>query len=137
MIDIFGGQIDPEQFVFKPFKYIRDITLTASQVLLAQSVNLRGTEAFFAILRLMAFSTSRFRTQLYTSTSQRYFANGAPGGNDRVRDDCLWGTSARPAVLPVAILVPGSSSIMLDLEDISADTNVLHLVFDGLQLFPK
>lgn len=137
MIDIYGGKLDPDQFTALPFKYVRDITLTASQLLTSQAVSLRGREAYFLVLRLMATFTGAFRTQIRTSDTQAYHANGLSGGNDRVRNECLWGTAARPYVLPVAIVVPANSAILLDLEDISVATNTLHLVFDGVQLFRK
>jgi hypothetical protein len=34
-------------------------------------------------------------------------------------------------------MIPGSSVISLDLEDVSNANNALHLVFEGVRLFPK
>ena len=59
------------------------------------------------------------------------------GTTDRVRSVCYFGTAQRPAVLPVPIVIPGSSVISLDLEDVSNANNALHLVFEGVRLFPK
>jgi len=144
-MDIFGGQIDPSQFIYRPYKYVADFSLTTLQLLTSQSVTLRGTEMFFAILRTMAVgvlasdgvTAVHWKTQLYTSTSQRYNGSGITNGNDRIRDECFWGTASRPYVLPIAIMIPGSSSILLDLENLASATVNLHLVFDGLQLFPR
>jgi hypothetical protein len=149
-MDIFGGQLDPNQFIFRPHKYLGDFNLLSTAhggpaVNTSLSVTLRGNEMFFIILRLMAVGLGaesglpiHWRTQIYTSTSQRYHSSGIINGNDRVRDECLWGNASRPAVLPLAIIIPGSSSILLDLEslDLSQDA-LLHLVFDGIQAFPK
>lgn len=137
MPDIFGGQIDPSRFIFRTHKYLGDFTLQANQLLTAQQITLRGHEMYFAILRLMSTQTGPFRCQIYTSDSERYHSPSPGATNDRVANACLFGTASRPAVLPVAIIIPGSSAIVLDLEDISGASNSLHLVFEGVRMYPK
>ncbi len=136
-MDYFGNQLDISKFIAVTHWYVGDFTLAALQLLTAQRITLDGNPLYFAIMRLMSNSTGRFRCQIATDTSQRYASASVGGLNERVRDDCLFGTASRPAVLPVPILVPGSGGILLDLEDISAAPNVLHLVFEGVQLFPR
>ena len=138
MIDIYGGKLsDPDQFTAEPAKVPRDFTLTASQLLTSQAVTVRGHHAYFVVLRLMATFTGAFRTQIRTSETYGYHSNGLAGGNDRVRNECMWGTAARPHVLAVAMIVPANSALLLDLEDISVAGNTLHLVFDGIKLYRK
>ena len=136
MLDYFGNQLDPNQFYFRSYKYFGDFTLTALQVLTGQTIALKGQEQYFAIMRLMSVSTGSFRASLYTSSSERYQSSTLQGTTDRVRGECMFGTASRPAVLPVPIVIPGSSTIQLDLEDVSNAGNTLHLVFEGARLFP-
>lgn len=138
MFDYFGNQLDPSRFYAKTGKYFIDITLTALQVLIGTTLSLRGQEQYFAIMRLMSVQTGAFRISIYTSTSERYQANTlTTGTTDRVRSECYFGTAQRPAVLPVPILVAGSSVLQLDTEDVSNAGNSLHLVFEGARLWPK
>jgi hypothetical protein len=136
--DYFGGQIDPAAFIYRSHKYFGDFNLTANQLLTNQQITLRGSEAFFAIMRLMSTQTGNFRAQLYSSSTERYHHGGHSGATtDRVRGECLFGTASRPGVLPVPIIVPGDAAILLDLEDVSGGVNALHLVFDGTRMFRK
>ncbi len=134
--DYFGNQLDPSQYVARTRKYFGDFTLTALQLLTNQPITLRGQEMFFAIMRLMCTNTGSFRVQLYTSTSERMNAGTISGTTDRVRSECMYGTASRPAVLPVPMVIPGSSSILHDLEDVSNAGNTLHLVYEGVGLYP-
>lgn len=135
MMDYFGGQLDPSQFQARPYKYFGDFTLTANQILSGQTITLRGQEMFFAIMRLMAVSTGPFRISLYSSTSERYQSGGLSTTTDRVRSECMFGSAQRPGVPPVPIVIPGSSTITQDLEDVSGANNSLHLVYEGVRLF--
>lgn len=135
-MDYFGNQIDISRFVAVTHKYIFDGSLLASQLLTAQRVNLNGNPMYFAIMRLMCVATGHFRCQIYTDSSNRYHSATIGATNDRVRDECLFGTASRPAVLPVPIIIPGTGGILLDLEDVSAAPNTLHLVFEGVNLYP-
>ena len=135
--DYFGNQLDPAQFSARTGKYFYDGVLTSLQLLTNQSITLRGQEMYFAIMRLMYVSTGAFRSNLYTSTSERYTYGTINATTDRVRVECMYGTAQRPAVLPVPMIIPGSSQIMFDLEDVSAAGNTLHLVFEGVRLYPK
>lgn len=134
--DYFGNQLDPSKFQARTGWYFGDFSLLASQVLNNQQITLRGTEMFFAVMRLMSVQTGAFRINLYTSTSERYMYNTMGASNDRVRYEAVFGTAQRPGVLPVPIIIPGSSSILFDLEDVTAAPNTLHLVFGGVRLFP-
>ena len=136
-MNIFGNQMNPDDFIYKPAKYLRDFVLTASQILTSQSVTLTGDEDFFCVLRLMSTQTGAWRSQIYVTASDRLNANGLNTGNDRCRNACQWGDASRPYVLPVAIIVPAKSAILLDLEDISVAGNTLHLVFDGLKAYRR
>lgn len=136
MLDYFGNQLDPSQFYFRTYKYFGDFTLTALQVLPGQNIALKGQEMYFAIMRLMCTNTGAFRVSLYTSSSERYQSGTISGTSDRVRGECYFGTASRPAVLPVPIVIPGSSNITQDLEDVSNASNALHLVYEGVRLFP-
>jgi hypothetical protein len=140
VFDYFGNQLDPSLYFARTGKYFFDTAgsgLTALQILLNQNITLRGQEMYFAIMRLMATSTGAFRASIYTSTSERYSYGTINATTDRVRGECLFGTAQRPAVLPVPIIIPGTSAIGIDLEDVSNATNALHLVFEGVRLFPK
>jgi hypothetical protein len=88
-------------------------------------------------MRLMATSTSTFRAAFYTSSSERYTYGTLNGTTDRVRGECLYGTAQRPGVLEVPIVIPGSSSLMHDLEDLSNASNALHLVYSGARMYPR
>lgn len=136
-MDYFGGQLDITKFIARTHKYFGDFTLAANQLLTAQQITLRGHEMYFAIMRLMATSTGAFRVQLYSSDSERYHSPSPGATNDRVRSECLFGNASRPGVLPVPIIIPGSSNILLDIEDVSAAPNTLHLVFEGVRLYPR
>ena len=140
--DYYGNQLDPNAFVARTHKYILDISLTSLQLLTAQQITLRGTEMYFAIMRLMAVASdttglASFRCAMYTSNSDRYQAASLGGVSDRVIASCLFGTASRPAVLPVPIVIPGTASLLLDLENLVASGNDLHLVLEGVRLFPK
>jgi len=135
--DYFGNQIDPSKFIARTGWYFGDFTLTALQILNGQSITLRGQEALFAIMRLMSVQTGSFRISLYTNTSERYMYNTINASNDRVRNEAVFGTAQRPGVLPVPIIIPGSSQILFDLEDVSNAGNALHLVYGGVRLFPS
>jgi hypothetical protein len=138
VFDYFGNQLDPSLYYARTGKYFSDFALTALQVSSGQQITLRGQEQYFAIMRLMSTQTGPFRISIYTSTSERYQYNSLTvGTTDRVRSECYFGTAQRPAVLPVPIVIPGSSVISLDLEDVSNGNNALHLVFEGVRLFPK
>jgi len=134
--DYFGNQLNPQAFSARTGKYFNDYTLTANQLITNQSITLTGQEMYFAIMRLMSVQTGAFRVSVYTSTSERYQYGTQNATTDRVRNECYFGTAQRPAVLPVPIIIPGSSAIMMDLEDVSGGTNALHLVFEGARLFP-
>jgi hypothetical protein len=137
--DYFGNQLDPSAYQARTGKYFYDTSpyLTPLQLLTNQSITLRGQEMYFAIMRLMCVNTGNFRSNLYTSTSERYTYGTITATSDRVLNACLYGTAQRPAVLPVPIIIPGTSQIMFDLEDTSNANNTLHLVFEGVRLFPK
>jgi len=139
MFDYFGNQLDPSQYFARTGKYFYDTTppLNSGQLLTQQSITLRGQEQYFAIMRLMSVQTGPFRISLYTSTSERYFYGTLNATTDRVRNECVFGSAQRPGVLPVPIIIPSSSQIMFDLEDVSGATNTLHLVYEGVRLFPK
>jgi hypothetical protein len=137
MLDYFGNQLDPAKYIFRTYKYFGDFALTALQVLPGQSITLKGQEAFFAIMRCMAVSTGAFRVSLYTSNSERYQSGSLSATTDRVRSEAMYGTASRPAVLPVPIVIPGSSNIVHDLEDVSNGNNSLHLVYEGVRLYPR
>lgn len=135
--DYMGNQLDPSQYIARTGKYFGDFALAGNQLLTNQQITLRGQEMYFAIMRLMSTSTGSFRCSLYTSTSERYQAGSLGSTTDRVRGECYFGTASRPAVLPVPIVISGSSGILLDLEDVSGANNALHLVFEGARLYPR
>jgi hypothetical protein len=142
--EYYGNQLDPSKFLARTHKYIYDKTGILTTVLLtSEALTLRGTEMYFAIMRLMGTCTggslglADFRIALYTSTSDRYQACSLGGTNDRVNGSCMFGTASRPAVLPVPIVIPGSGAILMDIENSSGSTIALHLVFEGVRLFPK
>jgi len=136
VLDYFGNQIDPSQYVWKPGKYFSDFTLTSLQLLTNQAIQLRGQEQYFAIFKLMSVQTNPFRVKLYTTGGDTIPANSA-GTTDRIRSECLYGTASLPAVLPGVLLIPGSGSILHDLEEILTAGNSLHLVYEGWRLFPR
>lgn len=135
--DYFGNQLNPAAFQARTGKYFQDITLTALQIQTNLSITLRGQEMYFAIMRLYSVQTGTFRFSLYTSTSERYQYGTLNATTDRVLNACYFGTAQRPAVLPVPIIIPGSSQIMFDIEDTSNAGNSVHVVFEGVRLYPK
>lgn len=137
MLDYFGNQIDPNQYVWKPGKYFGDFTLTSLQILTNQAIQLRGQEQYFAIFKLMSTQTAAFRAKIYTPGASDALPSNSFGTTDRCRSECLYGTASRPGVLPGVFLIPGSSSILHDLEEILGAGNTLHLVYEGWRMFPR
>lgn len=137
MLDIFGGKIDPSQYTFEAAMYFLDITLTASQLLTNQTIQLKAGEDFFFGLRRMSTQTGAFRIQIYDTTSRRYVYNGTvtAATTDRARYETLFGTASRPGVMPIGQIFIGA--IIMDVEDISAAPNTLHIAFEGLAAFHR
>ena len=130
--------LDLDRYRPSTSKAIGDFTLVANQTLLNQRIEFKGSFEFFAVFRLMSVQTGAFRCRLATDESHRYSHAATAGGtNDRVRNECLFGTASRPAVLPVPLLIPRTNGILLDIEDVSGAGNTLHLVFEGVELYPR
>lgn len=140
-MDYFGNQRDPSGRLFSqsyqrtPGKYFGDFTLTSQQLVMNNSITLKGQEDYFAICRLMSHQTGTFRACLHIANGDRFSWGPINGSTDRTWNDCMFGTASRPAVLPVPIIIPGSSTIYLDLEDTSVAGNTVHAVFEGFCLY--
>ncbi len=143
MTDYFGGRSDPQgrpfasAYVPDPHFYFGDFTVGALATLTRQTIALSGEEDYFAICRLTAVSSGSFRAKIYFATDGKSLTSGGTigGTTDRARSECLFGTASRPAVLPVPVIIPGRSTIYLDLEDVANNgNNAIHPVFSGVRL---
>ena len=120
----------------EPHWYIGDFSLTAGEQR-REHIWLRGGEDYFCFDVAHSVSSGAFRCALRTGEGNAPISTaGTVGGlNDRVRNECLFGSVTKPARLPKPLLVPGSAAIIMDLEDVSGAPNTLHLVFPGVQIF--
>lgn len=117
------------------FSYIYETTLSANQILLNQRIVING-DAPFRVKLLTLVKTGDFRVRLFDSQNHYYSSSGEGGTNDRVRDSCLFGIGALPFILVPHIDIPPGGYIGFDLEDVSASSNLVHLVFHGSKVYP-
>jgi hypothetical protein len=140
VLDPYGNQLDLNQYIQAPGRYIGDFTLTANQTLTNQIITLQGHEMYFAILRLYVNSTNVFKVKLYSSIAGNILtfpSAASPGLSDQARSDLLYGTGGgRPATLPAFWLIPGAGFIQHDLTEIAGAGNTIRVEYEGLRLYP-
>jgi hypothetical protein len=140
MMDYFGGRTDDQgrlyadAYVPDPHFYFGDFTVGASLLTQKNAIPMSGLEDYFAIFRLMAVSTGAFRAKIYFAADGKSLTTGAAGTTDRMRSEGLFGTASRPHVLPCPWIIPGKSTIYLDLEDVTGNSNAIHPIFAGVRL---
>lgn len=141
VLDPYGNQLDLDQFVQAPGRYIGDFTLTSNQQLNNQNITLQGHEMYFAILRLFANYTNDFKVKVYSSIAGNVLtfpSAASPGLSDQARASLMFGTSAgNPGVLPAFWLIPGAGLIQHDFTEIAGAGNTIRLEYEGLRLYPK
>jgi hypothetical protein len=140
VLDPYGNQLDLNNFVQAPGRYIGDFTLTANQISPNQNITLQGHEAYFAVLRLFNSSTNPYRVKLYSSIAGNILtfpSAASPGLSDQARSDLLYGSlGGNPSVLPAFWLIPGAGLIQHDFTEIAGLPNTIHVEYEGLRLYP-
>jgi hypothetical protein len=117
----------PEGFVDVPFNYVYNNTLTASQVLNNEVVSI-FTEADFAWRGLIfsadgTFSVSFQDGQGYLLSAGQMFSTNMPN------------TPGDPWPVFPEVLYPAGGRIYLNITDLSADDNVIQLLFVGVNRY--
>jgi hypothetical protein len=140
VLDPYGNQLDLNNFVQAPGRYIGDFTLTANQVISNQNITLQGHESYFAVLRLFAVFTNPFKVKIYSSIAGNVLtfpSAASPGLSDQARSDLIYGTTGGdPVVLPAFWLIPGAGLIQHDFTEIAGAPNTIHIEYEGLRLYP-
>lgn len=109
------------------FAYTVPITLAAGQRTTIK-LTIDG-DSDFLVKRLMSNETGSFRVKITDSTSSYAWSN------DLVRGENLFGDAEYPNVLPQPILLKRSTTLELDIEDLSGAANTIELVFEGYRVY--
>ena len=133
-LDEYEDNMTAPRHVERFFTYPFEVTLGASATLLNQRIVVNG-DAPFVIKQLTRTKTGDFKIRLHDNEGRYYSSAGEGGGNDRVRDACIFGDGSLPFILVPPITIPPSGSISFDLEDVSGAPNTVHLCFVGAKLY--
>ena len=126
-----GGKNYIERF----WTYTNITTLTANQTVNAKIV-MDGEADFLWKLNTRS-SDGAFRIRFGISDSGIWFSSAGVvqgGGNDRVLDSLIFGNGQFPFPVVPHIWIPRSGSLIMDLQDISGNTNVIEFAFHGSKL---
>lgn len=130
----FGGKNYIERF----WTYTNITTLTANGTALNRVV--MDGEAHFLLKLLTRQSTGGFRMRLGTSEGGTWFSGAGVvtgGGNDRVLDTLIFGDGQFPFPVVPHIFFPKSAALIMDLQDVSGNTNTLEFAFHGSKLIEE
>lgn len=128
-------QIGNKNYIERFWTYTNITTLTANQIFTTRVV-LDG-EADFLLKLNTRSSTGGFRIRLGTSDSGIWFSGAGVvqgGGNDRVLDSLIFGNGQFPFAIVPHIWFPRSSSLIMDIQDVSGAGNTIEFAFHGSKL---
>lgn len=117
----------PVGFVDVPFNYVYNQTLTAGQVLNNEVVPI-FTEADFAWRGLVFKATGSFSVQF--QDGQGYFLSSG-----LIFSENFPNTAGDPFPMFPEILYPAGGRITLNITDVSGDTNVIQMLFIGVNRY--
>lgn len=129
-----GSGVDPGVEVF--FVYTYDVVLTASQILVAQSVVIHG-DADFVWKAIAGVQSGNYRIRFGYGSSSYLSAGGAGATNDRVRNANIVGTAQFPFPVIPHIVIPRAGNILFDIEDLSVASNTVQIAFIGAKRYPS
>jgi len=112
---------------------------TNSGLLQNQKITSDSAQAWFVLQRLMTDqSAGSFRFQIYPDGGQAGYSSTGIGGaaNNRIRNECLFGTGSLPFIIGVPMIYPPQGNIVFDIQNLSASPVTAHLVFAGFLFLP-
>lgn len=113
----------PIGFIDMPFNYVYDVTLTASQVLFNEVVSIY-TEADFCWRGIVFVSDGTFSVRFMDG--QGYYLSAG-----LILSTNMPNTAGDPFPMFPEVLYPAGGRIQLDIQDESADANVIQILFIG------
>ena len=116
-------------YLDRPFSYVYDVTLTALQTLLNQSVPIMTDSDFILRGIYVSFATGLFEMR-FSDASSYYFSNGLIN----VQNFSFFAGQPWPVVPEV--WYPAGGKIGIDIADTSGNSNTVEIVFVGVKRFP-
>lgn len=119
----------PAGYLDVDFSYTFDLALTASQMVRDQVVAL-ATDADFVWRAFIVASNTGVFTIRFSDSQGYYLSNG-------MLPSALFFAGSQPIPFPFfpEIVLPAGGRIGLDIQDLSAAPNTLHLVFRGVKRY--
>lgn len=118
----------PESFQDVDFTYPYDVSLTANQQLLNQSVSTTNDADFAARAWVIASSTGSFNIRIYDS-------QGYALSNGYIASANILGDAASPFPIFPEMLIPAGGKIGIDIQDTSGAPNTIEILFRGVKRF--
>ncbi len=123
------NDVSPEGYLDKPFKYLYDKALTASQALTNEAVPIMTDSDFVMRGLIVSRATSMsFSVRLFDSTG--YFLSNA-----QIFANNLSTFAGQPFPVVPEWFFPAGGKIGIDITDISAAPNTIQLTFVGVKRF--
>jgi len=125
-----------------PKTFVKDVALTALQLLLNQRITIDSDQGWFVCMRRMTDRPAgTFRFNLYSEIGQPGYSSVGTGAaataNARVRNECWFGTGSLPYTVGPPMIWPPNGNIVFDIEDLTNGNQTVHLVFDGFLFYPS
>lgn len=119
----------PPNYVDVAFSYVYDITLSASQSLLNQTVPIQPDADFIWRATSVGIATGQFMVKYYDS--QGYALSNSP----RINNAFNVGLISTPEPRLPDLIFPAGSRIGLDIYDLSAAPNIIEITFIGVKRY--
>jgi len=118
----------PSGFVDKPFSYVYDVTLTALQALLNQSIPIQTDSEFYLRGIYVSASTGTF-TFRYSDANNYYFSDA------QILNQNYSTFAGQPAVVLPEVWYPAGGKLSIDITDTSGAPNLVEIVFIGVKRY--
>ena len=126
----YGGlpQGAPAGYVDKPFSYVFDVTLTALQSLLSQTVPIQTDSEFYLRGVYISAATGTF-TFRYSDANNYYFSDS------QILNSNFSTFAGQPTVVLPEVWYPAGGKISIDITDTSNSGNTIEIVFIGVKRY--
>lgn len=119
-----GREIKPYTYIYNP----PNNELTANQVIVGDSVSIEVDADFYALAWYISLYTGSFQVRLTDGTGYRL-------SSGQINSGALSQSSNDPTIISPAMFFAAGSKILIDITDLSGETNPLQIAFQGIKVF--